>query len=34
MKHLCLSAACVAAMAMVQAAEGDSMNALAERYVN
>ncbi len=33
MTRLCLSAVCVAAMAMVHAAEGDSMNVLAERYV-
>ena len=33
MKRLCLWASCVAAMAIVHAAEGDSMNLLAERYV-
>src|SRR5678816_366187 len=33
MKRLCLWAWCVAAMAIVHAAEGDSMNLLAERYV-
>ena len=33
MKRVCLVTACLTAMAMVHAAEGDSMNPLAERYV-
>jgi hypothetical protein len=33
MKSLCLGAACLAAMTIVHAAEGDAMNPLAERYV-
>ena len=33
MKRLCLWAACLVAVTIVHAAEGDSMNPLAERYV-
>ena len=33
MKRLCLGTACLAVMTIVHAAEGDSMNPLAERYV-